>query len=209
MGIIKRAKYPQKPAIIRYKDARPAICAFLSDISRNVNPLTSAETMFNQRKLDPSQSSLMKDDATHSIEVMNALQAMANKLKAYDFHMPPAKQPKLSLGGIEVSVYADLLAHGASKGKELIGAAVLRMTLDDAETEGAKAKRREMGLYVATLARLHVNQNITTNREPANKLCMSIDIQHGEVFLAPESTTQRVNNLENACKIIALVWPTL
>ena len=208
MGIIKRAKHPQTTIIIRYKDARPAICAFLSDISRNVNPLISAESMLSQRALDPSQSSLMKDDATHSIEVLHAIQSMANKLKAFDFQQSPAKQSKVVLAGVEVSVYADLLVHGVTKGKEQIGAAVLRMTQDDAETESAKAKRKEMGLCVATLARLHVDQNITTNREPSNKLCMSIDVQHGEVFQAPESNTQRLKNIENACRFIALAWPT-
>jgi hypothetical protein len=134
---------------------------------------------------------------------------MANKLKGFDFQPAPQRQPKLVLADVTVSVYADLLVHGSSKGKEQIGAAVLRMTQDDADSVPAKEKRREMGFYVATLARYHVDQNIRSNREAANRLCMSIDVQHGEVFLAPDANTQRMNNLENACRFIALAWPTL
>ncbi len=64
-----------------------------------------------------------------------------------------------------------------------------------------------MGLYVATMVRLHVDQNIQSNRQPANRLCMSIDVQHGEVFVAPNSNTRRVNDLTAACQMIAPLWP--
>jgi len=37
------------------------------------------------------------------------------------------------------------------------GAAVLRLTQDDAETEATKAKRKETGLYVATIVCMHTN----------------------------------------------------
>ncbi|MCB1431832.1 MAG: hypothetical protein KDK75_05140 [Alphaproteobacteria bacterium] len=209
MGIIKRSKHPQKPPMIRYKDARPALCAFLSDPLRSVNPLTNAESMLQQRKVDMALSALARDDAAHSIDVLHAIQKMSNKLKSFDFQASPARQSKLILADVEISVYADLLVHGATKGVEQIGAAILRMTQDDAETEAAKAKRKEMGLYVATLARLHVDQNITTNRLPANRLCMSIDVQHGEVFQAPDSNTLRMKNLEAACQMIRVMWDAL
>jgi hypothetical protein len=35
---------------------------------------------------------------------------------------------------------------------------------------------------------------------------MSIDVQHGEVFTAPDSNTRRMNDLENACRFIAALW---
>ena len=123
LGIIKRSKYPQTSVIIRYKDARSAVCAYLSDPLRSVNPLVAAETMLQQKKSDMSQSPLMRDDAEHSSDVLKAVQSMANKLKSYDFQKPPAKQPKPILSGLEVSVYADLLVHGQRKGEEEIGAA--------------------------------------------------------------------------------------
>ncbi|MBZ0262974.1 MAG: hypothetical protein K8F90_20500 [Hyphomicrobiales bacterium] len=209
LSIIRRSKYPQTPVIIRYKDARPAVCAYLSDLARSVNPLVATQTMLEQRRSDMSLSPLARDDAEHSIDVLKSIQAMSNKLKAYDFQKPPIKQSKLLVSGVEVSVYADLLVHGVKKGVEEIGAAVLRMTQDDAETDSARAKRKEMGLFVATLARLHVDQNIPSNREKANRLCMSIDVQHGEVFVAPDSNSQRMKNLESACQFIAMAWPSI
>lgn len=206
MGIIRRSKTPQTPPVIRYKDARQPIIAYLSDANRRVNPLISAEDMFRQRAEDNSIGGLRQDDALKSIEVLHAVQGMANRLAEYDFSPAPRSQPKLAIGGIEVSLRADLIVHGTSRGKDQIGAAIFRMTQDDAETDEARTKRQNMGLYVATMVRRHVGENIPSDREPANRLCLSVDIQHGEVFAAPAANTRRANDLESACRMIAAFW---
>ena len=203
LGIVKRAKTPITPPIIRYKDARPAITAYLTDPAKKLNPLVAAEQMFQHRVADMSESTLRRDDAAKSIEVLHAIQGMQNQLSAYNFTKAPTKQGKLVLADVEVSVYADMLVYG----KDQIGAALLRMTQDDASTDAAIEKRKQMGLYVATMVRLHVDQNIQTDLKPANKLCMSIDVQHGEIFVAPNSNTRRMNDLIAACQMIAALWP--
>lgn len=86
---------------------------------------------------------------------------------------------------------------------------MLRMTQDDAATDAAKQKRKNMGLYVATLLRMHVDQNMPSNRVPANRLCMSIDVQHGEAFAALKAMAQRTKDITGACQLIAALWPTL
>lgn len=150
IGIIRRAKSPQLPPIIRYRDARGPICAYLSDPVRSLRPLTAANEMFQQRSTDAAESTLRRDDARQSIEVLRAIQGMANQLGAYDFQAAPAQQERLFLSEVEISVRADLVVHGEQRGQEQIGYAVLRMTQSDAETEAALARRREMGLYVVT-----------------------------------------------------------
>ena len=95
LEIIRRAKHPQVPPIIRYRDVRPPLCRYLSDRLRSVNPLVTTEAMFVQRSQDPSESALRQDDARHCIEVLHAIQAMANQLAAFDFHAAPQSQPTL------------------------------------------------------------------------------------------------------------------
>lgn len=209
MGIIRRAKFPQASPIIRYRDARTAVCAYLTDPVRSVNPLAVAEATLRHRANDPAVSSLARDDARLSLEVIAAIQGLNNQLRGFDFQPAPADQPKLRISGVEVSVRADMLVHGSVRAQEQIGAAVLRMTLDNAETEAAKALRREVGTYVATLARFHTDQHLAGDRQPANRLCMSIDVQHGEVFAAPNANTRRMNDIENACRMIAAIWPSI
>lgn len=207
VGIVRRAKNPQIPPIIRYRDARGPICAYLCDGTRNIAPLTAAEELLRQRAADPAESALRQEDARLSIEVLHALQRIANQLAQFDFVSAPTDQDRLIISGVEVSVRADMVVHGSARGQNQFGAAVLRMTMDDAETEAARSRRREMGLYVATLARMHASQNIQSDRTIANRLCMSIDVQHGECFQAPDANTRRMQDVENACRFIAAIWP--
>jgi hypothetical protein len=176
-------------------------------VTRNEIAVAGAEHTFEQRAADSSESSLRQDDARQSIEVLHALQRMRNQLAPFDFVEAPQRQGTLRLADVEVSARADMLVHGDSRnGVPQIGSAILRMTQDDTESDSARSRRREMGLYVATIARLQTDQNISSAREPANRLCMSIDVQHGEVFLAPDSNTRRMNDVQNACQFIAAMW---
>jgi len=209
MGILRRAKYPTTPPIIRYKDVRPALISYLADAGRRVNPLVSAEDLFRQRAADPASGALRQDDALKSIEVLHAIQAMGNRLGQYDFHPSPPSLNKLVLSGVEISIRSDLLVYGEARGKGQIGSAIFRMTQDDADTDEAKEKRKDMGLYVATLALRQLSEAPPSNREVAARLCMSIDIQHGEVFIAPVANARRMNDVENACLMIAAIWPTI
>ncbi|MBY6056758.1 hypothetical protein [Leisingera daeponensis] len=199
-SIIRRNYDPQPFIVTRYQDARQAIKAYLSDISRRQKPLNHAVSMFEQRTADPAESDLRQDDARQSIEVLTALRGMDNKLARYLFHEAPHSQPKLLLSGVEVSVRADLWIYGEHRGEEQIGAAVFRMTQD------AGGRREDMGKYVATLLRMHLDQNNPTDRAPANRLCMAVDVRQGDVFTAPASNSRRMNDLEAACRVINALW---
>lgn len=209
LGIIRRAKHPQAPPIIRYRDVRPVVCNFLADDNRQVNRLVQAEEMFARRMDDDAESSLRQDDARASIEVIRSTQGMANQLAAFTFLAAPAQQNKLDLAGIEVSVRADLFVSAPLRGVQHNGVAVLRLTQDDADTDAARSKRRDMGLYVATLARMHIEQNFASREPISNRLCMSIDVQHGEAFQTPDANTRRRNDLENACRFISAMWASV
>ena len=209
LSIIRRAKFPQTPPIIRYKDVRPPVCAYLADDARRVNPLVSAEQLFTQRLSDPSEGQLRQDDARASIAVLRAVQAMQNRLSAFTFRQAPNSQPKLVLSGVEVSVRPDLRVSAPIKGVENVGAALLRLTQSDTTSDSARSKREEMGLYVATMVRMHTDQHPFNNGSVSNRLCMSIDIQHGEIFQAPNSNTRRTNDLTSACTTIAALWPNI
>ncbi|WP_299558753.1 hypothetical protein [uncultured Sulfitobacter sp.] len=199
-SIIRRNYEPQTFVVTRYQDARSAIKAHLSDLARSQNPLNEAIRMFEQRADDPSESDTRQDDARQSIEVLNGLRGMGNQLGRHQFHDAVSSQPKLILAGVEVSVRADLWVYGESRGQEQVGGAIFRMTQD------VGGRRADMGRYVATLLRMHLDQNNPTNRAPANRLCMAVDVRHGEVFAAPNSNARRMNDLEAACRVIHALW---
>jgi len=209
LGILRRSKFHQAPVIVPYREVRLIIREFLSDGKRNVNRLIEAEKMFEQKSQNNSYSTFIKNDSENSIDVLHGIQRMANQLNAYKFLKSPKKQEKLIISDVQVSVHADLLIEAPIKGDKHMGAAILRMSQDNSDTEDAKSKRRTMGLYVATLIRMHIDNSLKKDLPVANRLCMSIDIQHGEAFQAPNSNTKRQKDIESACQMIASHWPNI
>ena len=131
---------------------------------------------------------------------------MQNQLGGIAFRPAPVRQPPLLLAGVEVAVNVDLLVGRNRNGEDQIGGALFRFTKADEETENAAAKRRDMGLYAATLVHMQVGQNLAGNHSPSFQLCMSIDVQAEDIHYAPRSFAQRAQNLENACVFIQALW---
>lgn len=209
LGIIRRAKQPQTFVVTRYRDIRDPICNFLADPARNPAILTTVENHLRQRANDPAETALRQDDARAQIEVLASLRAMAGSIGSATYLTQPANRPSsIMIEGVQVSVRLDLQVEATARGIAQVGGAILRMTQDDADTPAARDRRRDMGTYVATLARMYLDAHYQGNRTITNRLCMSIDIQHGEIFAAPTGLTQRIGNLRAACQVIAALWPT-
>jgi len=84
---------------------------------------------------------------------------------------------------------------------------LLRLTQpEEDETDRASDKRKDMGLYAATLVQMQVATNLAGNRAPHHQICWSVDVQHGDVHVAPRNFLTRAKNIENACKFIAAMW---
>lgn len=206
MGIIRRSRESGTATRVRYSDVRRAIRSHLADPHRNQGILNTARDTFGQRSNDSSQSDFARDDARLSIDVLDSFGRMRNALGGYDFVAAPRQQPSLVIANVEVPVNLDALVHRSRDGAEQSGGALFRFTKSDDESDQAASRRREMGLYAATIVLMHVRENLAGNRTPDHRLCLSVDVQCNEVHVAPRTYAQRASNLENACRFIAALW---
>jgi len=209
MSILRHSKEDSsgQAGAIYYSKVRRDIQTFLCDPMRSVSILNESETLFSQRTSDSTLSVFWQTEAKHSIAILHNMHSLHNKISRFTFLKAPYRQPKLEIEGVDISVKADVLVRGKDN---RIGAAVLRMTKNDASSPSKISRREKMGKYAATIVRRHVEQNLVKQGQKIDpKLCMSIDVQYGEVFFCPPATTQRIKNVENACQMIAAVWPML
>jgi hypothetical protein len=169
--------------------------------------LSNARNLLEQKENDTSNSQWSREDARKSMDVLDSYESMRNRLAGYDFVAAPQKQPVLSISGVDVSVNCDVLTHRDVRGEACIGGALFRLTKpEDEESESARAKRVDMGLYAATLVYMQIEANLSGNRKPRHDLCWSVDVQHGEVHQTPRSFRTRANNLAAACEVISAMW---
>lgn len=203
IGIIRRSRESKTPQRTRYKDARTAFRAALLDPAGERRILAEAANAFQQRSDDSSISDFRRDDALKSLEAVNAFGGMRQQFAGHDFVAAPARQAPLALGGVEVPVTLDLLIHR----NEEIGGLLFRLTqFDDTETDSAASKRREMGLYAATLVLMQITANLAGNRRPAYPICWSVEVQSQDIHVAPRTFARRSQDMESACRFIAAMW---
>jgi hypothetical protein len=209
LGIIRNSIRSTTAARVRYKHAKTCIKDFLSSGNRDMAPVHAKIADLQMIADDDRATPFAREDSRYSIDALNSFMGLQNQIPSYEYVQVPARgQPHLSIHGVDVSVNLDLLAYRTYRGREQVGGVICRFTKSDSDTTAAISKREDMGRYVAALAHIRASQS-AGNRDPYRGLSMSVDVQFGQAIQCPASYTQRVQNIENACRFIFAMWNPL
>jgi hypothetical protein len=210
LAIIRRNRYPTKPPIIPYQDAKKWLVKFLSDPARKQHILEDAIDYFNQTADDSSLKPLKRNDAKLSLEAIKSFRdTMANfEANRLTFIAPTKKLAPLSIESVQVKITLDLISNATIKSKNYEGGVILRLTKSEEDTAIAKHKREQMGYYAATLAYMQVADKNPTGREARQDISYAIDVQCGRAFDA-KGGARRAADLKSACKMIASIWASI
>jgi hypothetical protein len=209
-GIIRRAKEIATAPVIRYRDLRNGLSAYLGNVARPAATLTALESMLQQKADDQSASTFSREDAQASLEALATFRRFQNRLGGFDFKQPGKWAGALAVEGVAVSVYPDLVLTQQSRSSDRYGVALFRLAKgDDQESVNAAGRRAEIAKYVATLAYMQASTHCAPDHVAHHALCMSIDVQNQEIVVASNSQTIRINNIRAACRQIARAWSFL
>jgi len=210
IGIIKNAIKPNTAAAAQYSHARDCIKKFLSSDNRNVADIHEKIAFLQARADNPASTPWIKRDSQYSIDALNDFLTLRNQMGGFDYiEMAQRGQPHLTINTVDVSVNLDLLSHRTYRRTEQVGGLIFRFTKSDEKKEETKARRVDMGKYVATLAHIQVSENAAGNRTPYYGLSSAVDVQFGQAMVCPRNYTERYRNIENACWFIANSWDAL
>ncbi|HSC19375.1 MAG TPA: hypothetical protein VLC74_10710 [Rhizomicrobium sp.] len=207
-GIIRNARWQGKVRVARYRVAKGAMCEFLTDNMHSHRIIGNAKNKLEGVLSDPEASAFKHEDARSSIVALDAFQRGWNAfgLGGLNFDGVP-KLKTLEFEGVEISVQMDAVTKRESPSRPtLVGGVLLRMARGDGETDGAAAKRREIGRNAAVLVYLGAEQNLGKLGTASPELCYSVDVQHGESHQAPKNYLAIVENMNAACRTIAALW---
>lgn len=210
MGILRRAKEVSTAVVVRYSDVRNVLRNAVTAPHRANEILAAGRTMFQQRSTDPALTPFARDDASGSLDVLDNFDPVRTRLAGLECVQAPSNQERLNIFGVEVSVNCDILIHRTHRDQNEIGGALFRLTKPEEDSsERSIQRRRDMAGYAAALVLMHVTEHHSANRTPNGGLCLSIDVQSGDIHDAARAFATRRQNLENACRVIAAVWPTV
>lgn len=212
MGILRAAKNPAeaRPIVIQYQHARRAIAGCLMTPGRANHIAADVILSLEQRRDDPANRPLMRDDARRSIDVIQTFQRSANTLDMAGvmFTAPPNRPPSLQINGVEVSVFPDAIAHTTVRGANRVGQVFIRCAIGG-EAEAEANRRADANGHLATIAHMHAAANLAHLGTPHSQTSMVIDVPRARVTRGPANTTLRVRNIEAACAMIAAIWPRI
>ena len=208
IGIIAKARDSATIPRAYYSDLRTGLKGFLTSPLRDGGLLDTLGNSLEQRANDTSVSNSRRQEAQLSLGALEAFQRLGkNRLAGYNFLPAARRQEPLSIGGVTVSVFLDLLVRREKAGRVECGGVLFRLSkADEDETEAANSKRREMGAYAATLAQMQVSSMSNGNMIVSPDLCMSVDVQTGDVQFAKKDFAQRAQRLEAECRFAAAMW---
>jgi hypothetical protein len=212
LGILRNAKYPgeARPLVIQYQHARRSIAACLIT-PENTNRLAAAAIAdLEQRRDDPANRPLIREDARRSIETIETFQRSVNALDLRNvrFMAAPARPDPIMIAGVEVSVFPDALAVTPHRDGDRVGQLFIRCAVGG-EGDAAENRRADANQHLATIAHMHTVQHLQHLGTPHSPSSVVIDVTRQRVYRGPVNTTLRVRNIEAACGMIAAVWPGL
>lgn len=212
MGILRGAKCPAgaRPLIIQYQHARRGIAGCLVSPADAPRLAAAAVISLEQKRDDPANKPLIRDDARRSIDVIQTFQRTANSLGLGDlrFETPPPRPASLIINGVEVSVYPDAIVRCATRGVERVGEAFIRCAIGS-DGDAAENRRADANAHLATIAHMHTVAHLGHMGTPHSQTSLVIDVPRERVTRGPANTTLRVRNIEMACAMIAAIWPTV
>ncbi len=208
-GIIRNARWQGKVRVTRYRVAQTALAEFLADRMHSHRILGAARQRLEAVLSDPKASSFKHEDARASIVAIDSFQRGWNAygLAGLNFQSPPRLEA-LEISGVNVTVTLNAVTLSESPTRATqVGGLLLRMARGaDGETDGAAAKRREIGRNAAVLVYMCAAKNLTKLGLPAPDVCYSVDVQHGEAHQAPKNYLAIAENMNAACRTIAALW---
>jgi hypothetical protein len=180
----------------------------LADRLRSRNVLDALGNSLEQRANDSSQTNFARQDAQLSLNALNSFLRMErNLLSGFVFHPAPSRQLPRMIGGVSVSTFLDLLVRREKGNNPECGGVLFRLTkADEDETDAAAGKRKEIASYAATLVQMQVRATLLRDAVAHHDLCMSVDVQSGDVQAASRNFATKAQRLEAECRFIAAMW---
>jgi hypothetical protein len=111
----------------------------------------------------------------------------------------PNNCPKVTVNGVEISVYPNCIFTGQHNSKSVVGAIKLYFGKNDPLTQ-------DMGGYITTLMRRFLEENNSSDGAVNNKMCQVIDVFGHSIFSAPDAHISRMKDVVIACEEIKFWW---
>lgn len=200
--ILFDAKHPQDFIVAYYKDAAEVIAKAIVDGLQDIEPIETAirrlgarnaETVFELRRINGNIDALET-----FLDMMGDI-----NLKGVEARLGSHQANHLSIHGVNISVRPEVTLHLEKRtGEPLVGGIKLHFPKTFPLPDDAAE-------YISTCVQLYCRDHLHSIGTPSHQHCYVIDVSQGKVFGGVKAIKSRMKDVEETCRQIATIWPTI
>ena len=200
--IVHNARQPAPFVANWYDAARRCIDEFILGGAEDESILTAGiDRLYG---MEPASTYELARLRTNAEALQSALASHEQlRLKGLQVERAPHNAPRLSIGGVEISVRPEYLLSGEYRGEPVVGAIKLYFS-KDTPLDSVSAPQ------IGCLLLRHLEDEYASGGIRAcPRLCRVWDVFARRVYAAPAAVTRRLRDIEAACQEIAVLWPSV
>lgn len=200
--ILFDAKYPEDYVVAFYKEASEAIAKSIVDGINDTSALERTVERIQVRRPNSTLESRQIKGNVDAIETFIDIRHDTN-LGGFTARLGSHSAPHLVVGGVNLSVRPEVTLHRKKRnGEELVGAIKLHFPKTFPLSSVA-------GEYIATCVQLYCRDHLDELGTPSHEHCFVIDMAGARVHPGVKAIKARTRDVEDYCRQIAAIWPTI
>ncbi|MEX0778033.1 MAG: hypothetical protein WD042_20205 [Phycisphaeraceae bacterium] len=199
--IIHDQKYPADFQTVYYQPARAAICEFICSSFADMEAIVKVIESLHSR---PANNDYESHRWPNNVEAIEAFLEVHEELDLQSLQPRSMHTdlPKLSIGGVVLSVFPEIALRGRhKKASKAAGGIALMFSKDDRfglDDHSGKASAHLVQQLVG---------EVFADREAVPAACSVIDVFGGSQYCAPTTSKRLREEIALACDEIAHTWP--
>lgn len=200
-AILRDQKFPTEFKGIYHREAAEAIASCVASNFENVSVLDRTIAVLEQMNPEKIGAQRRITSNTNALERFKAMLDdldLGSAVPALGENSPP----KLTIQNVAVSVRPEIILSGKGRKEAvLVGAMKLHFSTTNPLDDTA-------GAYVSTVLQEWAKAYLTAG-ETYGPYCYVIDVGSGKAHPGVKATTARLRDVEDTCRNIAALWPTI
>jgi hypothetical protein len=200
--ILYDAKHPQDYITPFYRDASEAIAKAIADGLEDISSLERAIRILDDK--NPTTVSEVRRCAGNIDAIETFIDIMGDvNLKGVEPRLGSHQASHLVIHGVEISVRPEVTLHLKKRnGAALVGGIKLHFP----KTFPLNGDAAD---YISACVQLFARDHLAQHGVPSPAHCYVIDMASATVFPGAKAIKSRIRDVEETCKQIASIWPTI
>lgn len=195
-SILREQKFPPEYKQVWYREATNTIIRFLLDEDQDEEILVRAI----DRYLAAGGSQHEQKRLKYNAEALQGFLGGYGELATDSLELARgSRSGTLAIEGVTISIRPEILLSGTYRGQRVCGGLKLYLSRSERLTDDSAAH----------IGALLFRYSGTSSPRASRRHCQVMDVFVGDVFAAPTATARRMNDIEAACREIALRWPSI